>query len=139
MYIIKTKSTFDSAHFLKGYDGKCANIHGHRWTVTVEVQSEDVESEGPFRGMIVDFSKLRGDLREETDKLDHTLIYEKGSLKETTEAAMLDEGFQLVALPFRPTAENLSKYFYDLMSGKGYKVKLCRVYETPENVAEYSE
>ena len=139
MYIIKTKSTFDSAHFLKGYDGKCANIHGHRWTVTVEVQSEDVESEGPFRGMIVDFSKLRGDLREETDKLDHTLIYEKGSLKETTEAAMLDEGFQLVALPFRPTAENLSKYFYDLMSGKGYTVKLCRVYETPENVAEYSE
>jgi 6-pyruvoyltetrahydropterin/6-carboxytetrahydropterin synthase len=89
--------------------------------------------------MIVDFSKLRGDLKEETDKLDHTLIYEKGSLKATTEAAMLDEGFQLVALDFRPTAENLSKYFYDLMAGRGYKVKLCRVYETPENVAEYSE
>ena len=58
MYIIKTKATFDSAHFLKGYDGKCANIHGHRWTVTIEAQSEEVEKEGPFRGMVVDFGSL---------------------------------------------------------------------------------
>lgn len=139
MYIIKTKATFDSAHFLKGYDGKCANIHGHRWTVTIEAQSEEVEKEGPFRGMVVDFGKLRGDLKEEADKFDHTLIYEEGSLSEKTEAAMLEEGFSMLKLPFRPTAENLSKHFYDLMTEKGYRVKLCRVYETPENVAEYSE
>ena len=83
--------------------------------------------------------KLRGDLKEEADKFDHTLIYEEGSLSEKTEAAMLEEGFSMLKLPFRPTAENLSKHFYELMTAKGYRVKLCRVYETPENVAEYSE
>ena len=33
MYKLKTKASFDSAHFLKDYEGKCSNIHGHRWTV----------------------------------------------------------------------------------------------------------
>ena len=37
MYKLKTKASFDSAHFLKDYDGKCSNIHGHRWTVEIEV------------------------------------------------------------------------------------------------------
>ena len=31
MYILKTSASFDSAHFLAGYTGKCANLHGHRW------------------------------------------------------------------------------------------------------------
>ena len=40
MYILKSEHSFDSAHFLSGYEGKCAHIHGHRWKVEVEVQSE---------------------------------------------------------------------------------------------------
>ena len=59
MYVLRTKSEFDSAHFLKDYDGRCANIHGHRWRVTVEVGAEEVLSEGPYRGMVVDFGKLK--------------------------------------------------------------------------------
>ena len=31
MFILKAEGEFDSAHFLSGYKGKCANIHGHRW------------------------------------------------------------------------------------------------------------
>lgn len=137
MYVLKTKSEFDSAHFLKGYDGKCANIHGHRWIVSIEVGSETVLGEGPYSGMVVDFGKLKDDLREETHKLDHTLILEKGSLKSATVEAMKEEGFTMVELDFRPTAENLAKYFYEIMSKKGYHVIRARVYETPENCAEY--
>ena len=51
MYILKTEYDFDSAHFLKGYDGKCSNIHGHRWKVVVNVGSETLEQEGNIRGM----------------------------------------------------------------------------------------
>ncbi|MBO4592133.1 MAG: 6-carboxytetrahydropterin synthase [Eubacterium sp.] len=137
MYVIKTRSTFDSAHFLKDYEGKCANIHGHRWIVTVDVGSETVEETGPYRGMVVDFGKLKADLKEETEKLDHTLIMEKGSISEATKTAMKEEGFKMVEVDFRPTAENLSKYFYELMAAKGYTVIRVRVFETPENVAEY--
>ena len=138
MYILRTKADFDSAQFLKDYVGKCANIHGHRWIITIEVGSEDVKSEGPDRGMVVDFGKLKDDLKEEASKLDHTLIIEKGSLKESTKAAMAEEGFSMVELDFRPTAENLAKYLYEVMEAKGYQVIRARVYETPENCAEYT-
>ena len=46
MYILTTKHHFDSAHFLKGYDGKCSNIHGHRWFIEVSVQSEALIEDG---------------------------------------------------------------------------------------------
>ena len=138
MYILRTKSEFDSAHFLKDYEGKCANIHGHRWVVTIEVGSDTLQESGQSRGMVVDFGKLKEDLKEETSKLDHVFIIEKGSLKPATVAALKEEGFSLCEMSFRPTAENLAKYFYELMSAKGYTVIRTRVYETPENCAEYS-
>jgi 6-pyruvoyltetrahydropterin/6-carboxytetrahydropterin synthase len=139
MYILTTKAKFDSAHFLKGYDGKCANLHGHRWTVSVDVGSETLQEEGPFRGMVVDFGKLKDDLKEETDKMDHALIVETGSLKPETVEAMESENFRLVCFEGRPTAENLAKYFYDVMKQKGYHVIKVSVFETPENQASYTE
>ncbi len=139
MYILKVKSNFDSAHFLKGYVGKCSNIHGHRWVVEIEVSSEAVEAQGQERGMVVDFGVLRDHLKNETDKLDHTLIYEKGSLKDTTIEALKSEGFSLHEVDFRPTAENFAYYFYNVMKNMGYNVKNAGVYETPENYACYEE
>lgn len=139
MYTLKTTANFDSAHFLSGYEGKCANIHGHRWDVEITVASESLDGEGNFRGMIVDFSQLKNDLKAITDMLDHCLIIEAGSLKEKTLEALNDEGFKVVQLEFRPTAENLSKYFYELMEKKGYCVKEATVYETPTNCASFSK
>ena len=137
MFVLKVKSEFDSAHFLKGYTGRCANIHGHRWVVELDVQSDHIESEGPYRGMVVDFGKLKDDLKQETARLDHTLIFEKGSLREKTLEAMKEEGFDMVEVDFRPTAENFAVYFYNIMKDKGYEVKRAGVYETPDNYACY--
>lgn len=138
MYTLQTNASFDSAHFLKGYEGKCSNIHGHRWQVEVTVASEDVEAEGPIRGMIVDFKTLKEDLKSLADAFDHKLIIEEGSLRETTKEALKEEGFAMVELPFRPTAEQLAEYFYDKMEEKNYQVVLVKVYETPNNCAGYS-
>lgn len=138
MYTLQTSACFDSAHFLKDYEGKCSNIHGHRWTVEVTVASEDVEKEGQIRGMLVDFKTLKADLNILTESLDHSLVIEKDSLKEKTKEALLEEGFSVIELPFRPTAENLAKYFYDKMEEKEYQVVLVKVYETPNNCAGYS-
>ncbi len=139
MYKLTTCAEFDSAHFLKDYNGKCARLHGHRWKVEITVGGEKLEKEGSSRGMIVDFSKLRQDLKKEAKRLDHNLIIEKGSLKETTIKAMEDEGFTIVEMPLRPTAENLAKHFYDYMTSRGYLVIESKVYETPNNIAAYSE
>lgn len=137
MYTLKTNASFDSAHFLGGYEGKCSNIHGHRWTVEIEVGSDSLEIGGKNRGMIVDFSKLKDDLNMIADALDHCLIVEIGSLKRNTIEALQEENFKLVEVMFRPTAENFSKFFFDEMTAKGYKVLKATVYETPKNCASY--
>ena len=139
MYTLKTNASFDSAHFLAGYEGKCSNIHGHHWTVEIEVGSNSLEMGGNNRGMIVDFSKLKTDLKNIADALDHCLIVEIGSLKRRTLDVLEEEHFKVVEVMFRPTAENFAKFFYDEMKGKGYHVLKETVYETPNNCAAYME
>ena len=139
MYTLKTEQSFDSAHFLADYVGKCRNIHGHRWRVIIEIQGDALLTSGEKRGMLVDFGDLKNDLKKLADELDHSLIIESGSLKDATMEALRDEEFRIVEFPFRPTAENFAKYFYDRMSGLGYRVREVVVYETPNNCASYSE
>lgn len=137
MYQLTTEHSFDSAHFLAGYDGKCGNLHGHRWRVLLTVQSETLREDRQQKGMCVDFAELKKDLRTELDALDHVLIIEQGSLRESTMKAMQEEQFQVVEMPFRSTAENFARYFYELFTLKGYPVAKVEVYETPNNSAVY--
>ena len=137
MYQLMTEHSPDSAHFLAGYDGKCGNLHGHRWRVLLTVQSETLREDQQQKGMCVDFAELKKDLRTELDALDHVLIIEQGSLRESTMKALQEEKFQVVEMPFRPTAENFARYFYELFTLKGYPVAKVEVYETPNNSAVY--
>ena len=123
--------------FRSGYDGKCGNLHGHRWRVLLTVQSETLREDQQQKGMCVDFAELKKDLRTELDALDHVLIIEQGSLRESTMKALQEEKFQVVEMPFRPTAENFARYFYELFTLKGYPVAKVEVYETPNNSAVY--
>lgn len=139
MYYLKTRESFDSAHFLAGYAGKCANLHGHRWTLKVEIGGVQLTKSGSKRDMLLDFGDFKKVVRALADSYDHKLIYEEGSLKPATVAALQEEGFQMVVLPFRPTAENLAKHFYDLLKECGLDLYAVTVYETPENCAVYKE
>lgn len=135
MYIVKTEDSFDSAHFLAGYDGKCKNIHGHRWKVVLEVCGEALDD----GGMVMDFTDLKQELKKITKEFDHSFIIEKNSLRYITYKALLEDGFKIIEVDFRPTAENFSKYFYDEFRSKGYNVRAVEVYETPKNCARYEE
>ena len=53
MYYLKAEASFDAAHFLAGYNGKCRNIHGHHWIVEVRVCSETLQANGQERGMLI--------------------------------------------------------------------------------------
>ena len=139
MYYLTAEASFDGAHFLSGYEGKCSNLHGHRWRVILKIKSDELKPDGQQRGMVVDFGDVKAVLKEETDFFDHTFIYEKDTLKPTTVAALNDEGFLMRIVDFRPTAENFSKYFYDRFTDKyGFDVAEVTVYETPNNMASYS-
>lgn len=137
MYLLKVEHSFDSAHFLAGYQGKCANIHGHRWRVEVEIQSDKLIEEGQLRGMITDFSDLKKEVREILDYFDHALIIEEGTLRRETLQCLTEDGFRIIQVAFRPTAESFSCFFFNLIKDKGYDVRRVTVYETPANSAAY--
>lgn len=139
MYQLTIEQSFDAAHFLADYRGKCGNIHGHRWRVLLEIASETLQEDPQERGMCVDFSVLKDELKEIVDRLDHNFLVEKGTLREKTMKVLAEEGFSMVELPFRPTAENFARYFYDSLAEKGHPVSMVQVYETPNNCAAYRE
>ena len=132
MYIVKTEDSFDSAHFLARYNGKCRNIHGHRWRVVIEIAGKNLDD-----GMVVDFTDIKAALKALTDNLDHSLVMEKDTLKSQTYECLVDEGFRIMIMDFRPTAENFAKYFFDEIKNKGFNIRAAEVYETPNNCARY--
>ncbi|MDO4166336.1 MAG: 6-carboxytetrahydropterin synthase QueD [Eubacteriales bacterium] len=139
MYQLTTEHSFDSAHFLAGYQGKCGNLHGHRWRVVLTVEAEELQTDRQRDGMCVDFAELKEDLRRLLDSFDHLLIIEQDSLRPETRQALKAEGFPVVEMPFRPTAENFAKYFYDRFTEMHYRVAQVQVFETPNNCATYRE
>lgn len=139
MYSLKSSAAFDSAHFLKGYHGKCANIHGHRWVIEAEIAGEELQTEGEKRGMLLDFSDFKAALKALADEYDHALIIENDSLKENTLNALRGEGFRFIEVPFRPTAENFARHFFQCLRRSRIPVSSVTVYETPQNCACYKE
>lgn len=139
MYYLKSSASFDSAHFLFGYKGKCANIHGHHWVIEVQAAGEKLITDGTKKGMLIDFGDLKKAVRKIADSFDHALIYETGSLKKKTAEALDEEGFRLIEVDFRPTAENFARHFYGILKDSGIPVKSVAVYETPKNCAVYEE
>ena len=94
MYGLKTEASFDSAHFLTNYYGKCENLHGHRWRMVVYLESDELQGEGTMRDMVLDFGVFKRAVREVAESIDHTFLVEEGSLKPATMAALEDEGYK---------------------------------------------
>ncbi len=139
MYQLKATASFDSAHFLAGYPGKCANLHGHHWVIEATIASETLQPDGAQHSMLLDFHDFKSALREMADFYDHALIYEEHTLQNTTTEAMLAEGFRLIAVPFRPTAECLAKHFYEKLQALSLPIQTVVIYETPDNCASYTQ
>ncbi len=137
MYELKTEAEFDAAHFLSDYEGKCENLHGHRWRVVAYVGAETLIGEGTEKDMVCDFATFKRALRDLVARVDHTFIVEEGSLGPATIAALEAETFRLTLVPWRTTAENFAKYFYEELSKEGFLPMRVEVYETPANCAVY--
>ena len=90
MYEVRVTADFAAAHFLRDYNGKCENLHGHNYKVYAHVRGEKL-NEG---GMLLDFSALKKALREVCKKLDHTNL---------NDMAIFDQN---------PSAERIAFYIY---------------------------
>lgn len=137
MYGLKTEASFDSAHFLTDYYGKCENLHGHRWRVVVYLETSELCPEGTMRDMVLDFGEFKRAVRALAEEFDHTFLVEEGSLSSSLAHALEAEGFSLLMLPFRTTAENLARHFAQRLREQGLPVSQVDMYETPNNCAIY--
>jgi 6-pyruvoyltetrahydropterin/6-carboxytetrahydropterin synthase len=114
MYTLKARESFDAAHHLRGYDGKCARVHGHRWIVEVEVAGERLDDVG----MLVDFGKLRDVLRSILpDHLDVNEVY----------------------ADLNPTCEALARVLCEQMQARIPETVAVTVWETPDCGCRYEE
>ena len=66
---------FEMAHALYGYDGLCANLHGHSYKLLVTVRGGVKNEEEPKQGMVIDFSVLKSIVKSLIiSKYDHSLV-----------------------------------------------------------------
>lgn len=141
MFILKSEAQFDMAHYLEGYSGKCANIHGHRYKLIAKIASESLHKEGQLRGMVDDFGNFKNALKEVTDKFDHKIILEdsdEGKILASKLGEMPNQ-FTVEFLPFRTTAEEMSRYIFNYLKEKGFPIYEVELFETPTNSCSYRE
>ena len=126
---------FDAAHILTNHQGLCKNLHGHTYRVDVSVAQED----GAGGDMVIDFKDLKRVATETIcDRFDHSFIYSTTSDGEREIAALVERhGMRTVSLPFRSTAENLARMFYEDLLPKVPGLESVRVWETADSCAEY--
>ncbi|MBF0546329.1 MAG: 6-carboxytetrahydropterin synthase QueD [Candidatus Riflebacteria bacterium] len=128
MYQAQVKAHFDSAHFLKGYKGKCEELHGHRFLVAVTIETSELDEVG----MSVDFGIMKKHLKEIVERLDHT------NLNDVTPFDRIN-----------PSSENIARHIFEEMkqkfvqyidSGAGkFSVKKVKIWESPDTWACYFE
>ena len=129
---------FDAAHILTNHQGLCKNLHGHTYRVDVTVEQQA----GEPHDMVIDFKDLKHVCEEIVlNRFDHAFIYDESSPVEKEIAEVLEKNnMRTVALPFRSTAENLARHFYDLLAERmpsSSEIASVKVWETADSCAEY--
>jgi 6-pyruvoyltetrahydropterin/6-carboxytetrahydropterin synthase len=121
MYRISVKLHFDAAHFLRGYDGKCEALHGHRFMVAARVTATKLDD----TGLAYDFTLLKKHLGEILDDFDHACL---------NDVPPFDE--------INPSSENIAETVFARLAAKlpDAPVRLAEVevWESPESSATYS-
>jgi len=129
---------FDAAHVLTNHSGLCKNLHGHTYRVDVSASGNGSSD------MVIDFKELKTIATEVIcSRFDHAFIYNTESPGECEIAAVVEKnGMRTVAIPFRSTAENLAKYFYEELAPKmpsNAKLDAVKVWETADSCAVYRQ
>ena len=131
---------FEMAHALYGYDGVCANIHGHSYRLWVTVRG-DVKKENKHikDGMVIDFTDLKSIIKPTIiKKYDHSLVLNANSPHANLDLSAFDKVYYL---PYQPTSENLVTDFANLIiSLLPENVELLKVVlsETVSSFAEWN-
>ncbi|MBQ8776647.1 MAG: 6-carboxytetrahydropterin synthase QueD [Treponema sp.] len=131
MFEVRVEADFAAAHFLRDYNGKCENLHGHNYKVFAHVCGSEL-NEG---GMLLDFTKLKGALRTVCKTLDHTNLNDFEVFDQNPSAE------RIAMYIYNGILEELKKENIDLSFEKGKTsaaLFAVDVFETDTSRARYS-
>lgn len=120
MYEITVEKDFDAAHFLRGYQGKCEALHGHRFRVAVTVKADKLND----IGLGYDFTELKQKLGEVLARFDHTCLNDIAPFKR-----------------INPSSENIATTIYQELKRKlksaPVVITTIEVWESPQSRITY--
>ena len=121
MFEVSVEQTFAAGHALRGYRGKCENVHGHNYRCQVTMEGEQLDS----IGLLVDFVELKRTVHSVLDRLDHQWLNDYPPFNE-----------------INPSAENIAKHIYDevlkgLPERRGVRLAAVKLWETDTASAIY--
>jgi 6-pyruvoyltetrahydropterin/6-carboxytetrahydropterin synthase len=121
MFEVMIERNFSSAHQLRGYKGKCENLHGHNYKIEIYARGRELDN----IGLLVDFGELKTAADEVVQYLDHRNINELPPFD----------------VELNPSAENLARYILERIASRvgddRVKIYKVRCFETPTSVATY--
>jgi 6-pyruvoyltetrahydropterin/6-carboxytetrahydropterin synthase len=120
MYHIAVTQHFDAAHYLRGYQGKCESLHGHRFLIRVELAAPELDA----TGLAFDFTLLKKYLNEVLDNFDHHCLNELPCFKD-----------------INPSSENIARTVSQEITARlkntSARLKQVTVWESPDSSASY--
>jgi 6-pyruvoyltetrahydropterin/6-carboxytetrahydropterin synthase len=106
---ITKKFSFETGHALYGYDGKCKNVHGHSYKLSVTVIGSPITDRSNVKlGMVIDFTDLKKIVKEEVvDQFDHATVFNQTTPHVELAKELKDRGHHVILVDYQPTSENM--------------------------------
>lgn len=99
--------SFETGHALYGYDGKCKNVHGHSYKLSVTVFGQPISDNTNVKfGMVIDFTDLKKIVKEEiVNVFDHATVFNKNTPHVELAKELKDRGHNVLLVDYQPTSE----------------------------------
>ena len=112
---ITKQFTFETGHALYGYDGKCKNVHGHSYKLSVTVIGSPISDVNNVKyGMVIDFTDLKKIVKEEVvDQFDHATVFNQNTPHIELARELKSRDHHVILVDYQPTSENMVIDFAD--------------------------
>lgn len=133
---------FETGHALYGYDGKCRNVHGHSYKLSVTVIGTPIEDSTNVKfGMVIDFKDLKKIVQEEiVGVFDHATVFNKNTPHIELAEELSKRGHSVILVDYQPTSEMMLVDFAEKINAKiptSIKLHSLRLQETASSYAEW--
>ena len=141
---ITKQFSFETGHALYGYDGKCKNVHGHSYKLSVTVIGTPISDRNNVKyGMVIDFSDLKKIVKEEiVDNFDHATVFNETTPHLELAKELISRGHHVILVDYQPTSENMVVDFAQKIKSRlpeNINLYSLKLQETETSFAEWFE